>query len=406
MGRVAAALAAFALLAVPSAASAALRHEPCTTIFDVPGATCGSLKVPLDRSGKVPGSVKLFVERVHSQKKSKSAMVVFPGGPGASASLLGAIILPAVQDGLEDHDLLLFDQRGTGRSGYLDCDVALTPTYYVPAGQNAHQLGKVVERCAHKLGARRGLYTTHETVEDLDDVRAAMGIDKLVLVGVSYGTVDALAYARAHPDHTDRVVVDSLVSDAGLDAFGLNSVRALPRVLRRLCRGDGCAKFTQDPVADLATLVKKLEDAPIRSKRPVEFAGCRLRPSIMRSKIYDLLREADEDPQLLSQLPVALAEAARGRPYQLSVLEAGAGSLYFDYCAFLQLFKKLTGHSVSIREDVKLAGKLFSGADQFATVCEESTFPWPRDSKPSERQRFAEQALAPLPDSAFYPLDR
>src|SRR5205809_112800 len=83
-------------------------------------------------------------------------------------------------------------QRGTGRSDYLDCDVALTPTYYVPAGESAQQLAKTVQRCASRLGPARAFYTTRETVDDLEALRQAMGYDKLDLIGVSYGTRGAM----------------------------------------------------------------------------------------------------------------------------------------------------------------------------------------------------------------------
>src|SRR5436190_16315862 len=202
MRRFVAAGAAVATIAAltPAVTSAALRPARCSPIYDPPGARCATLNVPIDRTGKVAGTTRLFVERVRGAKPSKNAIAFFPGGPGASASLLGNIELPAVRAGMEDHDLLLFDQRGTGRSDYLDCDVALTPTDYVPAVSATQQLAKTVERCAHRLGPKRAFYTTHETVEDLEDVRKAEGIDKLILVGVSYGSRDVMSYARAYPE--------------------------------------------------------------------------------------------------------------------------------------------------------------------------------------------------------------
>src|SRR5205085_33561 len=126
-------------------AAAALRPAQCTSIFDVAGARCGTLTVPLDRSGQVAGATKLFVERVRARHPSGNAMVLFPGGPGGASSLIGTSVVGPLRAGLADHDLLLLDARGTGRSGYLDCDVALEPTYFVPAGQDSLQLSKTVE---------------------------------------------------------------------------------------------------------------------------------------------------------------------------------------------------------------------------------------------------------------------
>jgi pimeloyl-ACP methyl ester carboxylesterase len=399
-------LAALCVLAAQPAAAAAggdLARASCTTSFDIAGAHCRTLRVPIDASGKVPGSVNLFIERVPAEHPSKTAMVVFPGGPGASTTLLAHDELAAVRAGLADHDLLLFDQRGTGRSDYLDCDVALTPSYFVPPGDLAQQLAKVVQRCAKRLGPRRSFYTTRQTVDDLESIRRAYGYDKLDLIGVSYGTRDALEYARIHPDRVERVVLDSLVGDPGVDAFGLPSTRAIPRVLQQLCRGGGCKGITDDPVGDLEALVAKLATAPLRSARAVSFAGCRLRPAITRSQIYTLFAQADEDPELLAQLPVAVNQAVHGNLYPLAQLEA-LQSPYLLGCGLEALLGQFGGKS--IKEDVKLFAETFSAAEQIATLCEETPLPWPRDSLPSQRRRDAEEFLAPLPDSAFAPFDR
>jgi pimeloyl-ACP methyl ester carboxylesterase len=392
------------LVAAP--ASAKVAPASCTTIFDLPGAKCGTLTVPLDRSGTVPGQVNLFLERDRVRGGEKNAaIVVFPGGPGAATTVFGGSFLRDFGTRRGKHDLLLFDQRGTGRSDYLDCDLALTPTYYAPPGDDAHTIGKTVERCAKKLGARRGFYTTRETVDDLEDVRAALGIDKLILYGVSYGTRDAMAYAQAHPEHVERMILDSTVTDAGVDPFGLSSVRALPRVLGQMCRGGGCEGITSDPGADLSTLVQKLEQGPIRARHPVTLLGCRIRPAITRSRVYGMLQQVDEDPELLSEFPVALAQAAKGRPYQLSILVASQSD-YLAFCALTKIIKRLIPHAKGIQEDLDVLEKSFSNGEQTARLCEESVLPWPRGSAPSVRQGMAERALSGYGDSAFAPLDR
>jgi pimeloyl-ACP methyl ester carboxylesterase len=393
---------------VTGASAAAFERASCDTIFDLPGAQCGTITVPLDRSGAVAGKVNLFFERDRVRDGDKnSTIAVFPGGPGAATSVYGESFLSDFGNHRGKHDLLLFDQRGTGRSDYLDCDLALTPTYYSPPSEDAHLLGKTIQRCAKKLGAKRGFYTTRETVQDLEDVRAALGIDKFILYGVSYGTRDAMAYAQAHPQHVERMILDSTVTDAGVDAFGMSSVLALPRVLDQMCRGGGCEGISADPAADLQALVTKLQAGPIRAKKSVTLLGCRIRPAITRSRVYAMLQQVDEDPELLAQFPAALAGAAKGDPYQLSILEASQ-SPYLAFCALTKIVKKLLPQQShkSITDDLDVLAKTFSDGDQAARLCEESTLPWPRDSLPSQRQSMAERALSGFPDSAFAPLDR
>jgi pimeloyl-ACP methyl ester carboxylesterase len=393
------------LALAPSASAATTTPASCTSSFDLPGARCGTVTVPIDRSGTVPGTIKLFYELLPAQKKSKSTIAVFPGGPGEATSILGYDVLPIVQKSLRDHDLLLLDQRGTGRSEYIDCDTDLaigeTPLLI---GDNSRSLGKGVQRCAKKLGPRRAFYTTRDSVADIEDVRAALGIDKLMLLGVSYGTREAMAYARAYPQHTDRIVLDSLVSDAGLDAFELNTVEAVPRLLSGLCRGGACEGITSDPVADLQKLVGELEKAPMRSKRAVFLAGCSTHVAITRSRLFELFQGADEDPGLLAQLPVAINQAANGRPYQLSLL-LSVNSPKLAICSLLKLFKQLFPNKDE-NSDVQLAAHVFSTGEQVATLCEESSLPWPRDSLPSARGNDAQDAIDSIPDSSFAPFDR
>ncbi len=376
----------------------------CTTSFDLPGADCGTITVPIDRSGHVPGTVKLFYELIHAQTQSKSTIAVFPGGPGGATSILGYDVLPVVRQQLRDHDLLLLDLRGTGRSGYLDCDQDLEGAdsdFLI--GDDSRVLGKGVQRCAQKIGPARSFYTTRDSVADIEDVRAALGISKLVLLGVSYGTREAMAYARTYPEHTDRIVLDSVVTDAGIDAFSLHTVAAIPRLLEELCRGGGCDGITSDPVGDLRKLVAGLTVAPMRSKRAVVLAGCSTRVAITRSRVFGLFAQADEDPKLLSQLPVAINRAANGQPYQLSLLLA-IQSPKLAYCSFLKLLEQIAPPKAA--GDMKLAEHEFSTADQVATLCEESALPWPRDSLPSQRGAYAEDTLGELPDTSFAPFDR
>src|SRR5215213_8162820 len=111
------------VLGAPAAAVASVEPASCKTTFDIPKAGCGTISVPLDRSGTVPGNVKLFFERDRVRGGAANATIaVFPGGPGAAASVYGLSFIEDLGKARGKHDLLLFDQRGTGRSDYLDCD--------------------------------------------------------------------------------------------------------------------------------------------------------------------------------------------------------------------------------------------------------------------------------------------
>src|SRR5205085_172572 len=149
---------------------------------------------------------------------------------------------------LHGRDLVVFDQRGTGRSGELFCN-----------GLGSHELPDLgVGQCAARLGSIRSFFSTSESVSDLEAVRRAIGVDKIDLYGVSYGTKVALDYAIRYPEHVDRLVLDSVVMPGELDPYELSSFAAVPLILGQLCAKDACRGITSDPGGDLAKLGEEL----------------------------------------------------------------------------------------------------------------------------------------------------
>src|SRR5919201_1920342 len=186
--------------------------------------TRGRVWVPIDPSGRVPGSVGLFVVRyARTPNPSGGTVMALAGGPGQSA----VDLLPGFADDLapvlRDRALVVFDARGVGRSGALKCP---------SPGRDAGDAW--VTGCANSLGPRRSFYSTANSVADIEAVRKALGIQHMALEGVSYGTYTALAYARAHPALVDRLVLDSALPADGNPTFKLSSVAAMRRVLGNL----------------------------------------------------------------------------------------------------------------------------------------------------------------------------
>ncbi|HWX86798.1 MAG TPA: alpha/beta fold hydrolase, partial [Solirubrobacteraceae bacterium] len=184
-----------ALATVQTSPAAALAFTPCPSEA-ASGFSCAALSVPLDRSGTVGGSVELSVERLDSSPThaapSKAAVVALAGGPGQAALPLAAGMAKTIAAALTTRDLLVFDQRGTGRSGPLACAS-------LEGAEALGSIGQAFERCAVQIGARRRAYTTQESVADIEALRQAGGYEKLVLFGVSYGTKVALEYAERYP---------------------------------------------------------------------------------------------------------------------------------------------------------------------------------------------------------------
>ncbi len=202
---------------------------------------CARITVPLDRSGATPGTVNLHVERLRSRGPREGALLALAGGPGEAATPYVFDWAFTLRSALQNRDLVVLDQRGTGLSGVLRCRSLFVPVTRTPLEQ-----AQAAERCAQSLGPRRAHYTTRDSVDDIDAVRRAVGVDKITLFGVSYGTKVALGYAAKYPQHVERLVLDSVVEPTGPGAFSQESLAAVPRILRTLCVR-GCEEITQGP---------------------------------------------------------------------------------------------------------------------------------------------------------------
>ena len=113
-----------------------------------------------------------------------------------------------------------------------------------------------------ELGAASDRYGSGDVADDVDDVRAALGIDKIDYYGVSYGAVDVRAYAYRHADHLRSAVLDSpdFSSD---DAFFRTLPGAMAKIAVRVCqRSPACAAGEKHPAKTLAALVARCARSP------------------------------------------------------------------------------------------------------------------------------------------------
>src|SRR3954453_14435194 len=254
--------AALLVMAAAAPASADARFKRCQGASPV---RCGPVTVPLDRTGHVPGNLDLYVEQVPFSDvasaagkrataagpagQERGAIFALAGGPGQPATQFTSDFVFAFGDESTRRDIVTFDQRGTGRSGLLRCpeiERVVLLSRYPESG----------EKCAERLGERRGLYTTNDSVDDMEAVRQAIGVDKIAIYGASYGTKVAEAYAAAYPDHVERLILDSVVTPDGPDPLYRDTFTATPRVMRAACT-PGCP-WTKDAGNDLAEFARQL----------------------------------------------------------------------------------------------------------------------------------------------------
>lgn len=362
----------------PSPAVAAAKLQPCGPRSPV---LCGRVSVPVDRAGQVPGRISLAVSMVRAAGRARGTILFVPGGPGEAATILAPQLgnprnspLGSV---LRDHDLLLVDHRGTGRSGALRCREFERPS---PSADP----GALVAGCAASLGARRDYYQTRDAADDIEAVRRALGLGKLSLIGVSYGTKLSVVYARRHPQGVRRLVLDSVLGPDGVDLLQRGQFAALPPVLRALCSAVCARAVNPDPLGDLRGLVAQLRAREPLVAAAVGYTGRRYPTPLTRGALLGLVLGGDLAPVVFAELPAALRSARNGDPASL-----------------VRLFR-LSGGLDEILEDPQR----FSSVLLTASLCSESKTPWAPGTPPGGTRVAQMRAFAAAQGEAvFDPFD-
>ena len=354
------ALAALALLST-GPGSGAVVAEPSLTnqhpCAGMGGFTCSTLAVPLDRTGRVKGTLQLNVAAADNTRSDRGILLFLTGGPGQPGVDAVARIASRLTPLLAAYRLVMVDQRGTGGTA-IQC-----PQLQAEVGSSdlAVPTPAAVRDCASRLGSARGLYSTRDTVADLDALRQALGAKTWTIDGVSYGTFVAARYAIAHPKNIRSLVLDSVLphTDPHADeALYLTGMQATARVLRAACADLACGF---DPAADLAWVVRHDAD-------PV--------------KVWDALVTYEfVDPEYQRMLS-ALREARQGDSSALDSLV------------------------VAMHQGGAAPTELFSSGLHAATLCADLRFPWTSTTPLSQRPALLARRLKSLPDSAFWPYTR
>ena len=291
--------AAFALLiALPAASEAALDFHPCPAPS---GVECATMNVPIDRSGSVPGTLPLLIERIPASQPScgQGADRLPERRARSSNTDLTTLFAPIVKSFAPDRDILSIALRGTGPSA-IDCP-GLT--------LSGADTGAAVAACAAKLGPARNFYTTRDRVDDIESVRTELGVPKLTLYGTSYGTYEAYAYSVRHPDAVESLVLDSTVAPELLgDVFQTSVIKQFPIVARADCADARCKGITTDPWADLRKLGKRIRGTALTAH--VYGPGGK-RKTVSITELGTLLQmfAFDVDPNFRAELPRALVAA-------------------------------------------------------------------------------------------------
>jgi len=246
--------------------------QPCRVPNVEVDAKCGTYEVFEDRAAKTGRKISLNIIVVPALSPTPTPDPVFwlHGGPGAAATTTAPAVKAGFLSGVhQNHDVVFVDQRGTGKSNGLNCDIGDDPADLKKYFGDLLPLNDV-RQCREKLEkiANLKLYTTPIAMDDLDEVRDALGYDKIDIVGTSYGTVAAEVYMRQHHDHVRAVFMGGVAGVAIKQPlpFAAGAQHALD-LLFVDCAGDEvCNKEFPDLKKEFSAVIARFDKGPVTAE--------------------------------------------------------------------------------------------------------------------------------------------
>lgn len=395
----AAALAAAGCAPAASEPHARVDLVPCTLPGVRAPARCGTLTVFEDRARKAGRTLDLQIVVVPAASSSPKADPVFflAGGPGQAASQIVGFSLAAADRLHGDRDFVFVDQRGTGGSHALFCEVPAEDAPLADHFDSSFDPASV-ERCRDDQDADLRLYGTAVAADDLDDVRDALGYASIDLWGTSYGTRMALAYLRAHGDHVRSAVLDSVAPMSLYLPLSLakDADRALDLLFADCAAAPACAAAFPDLRARFHAFAARLADEPLQATVRHPVSNREETVFLDRDAVLGALRGALYSPEVSALLPMALDRLMAGdaAPFVALALELGAATeRAFATGMFLSVVCTEDVPFITPEDVEREAGGAFFGP-RTATEILRACALWPRGDVPA---RFRDPVESDVP---------
>lgn len=276
---------------------------------------CVQVNVPVDYAAAGGDTLSLHVTVAPAFRETAKAdpLFVLAGGPGQAGSDIVFLLDRAFKRVRATRDIVLIDQRGTGRSGKLDCE-SLRDLENV----NESEQEKLIGTCLRNLKVPTQHFNTANAARDLDEVRKALGYAQVNVWGGSYGTRLGQAYARAFPEQVRALILDGVASpEQILGDWGADAQRALEAVFAHCEQDKVCAETYPTLRADFRMLADNVEAGAVtltfnhpRTAKPLSYV---LPYATFSETIRTMLYSAD----MSARLPFIITESSHGnwKPY-------------------------------------------------------------------------------------------
>ena len=289
--------------------------KPCNDPAITSDVLCTRYEVFEDRAARAGRKISLNIILLPAQSSNPAPDPVFylAGGPGAAATTYAT---EKFINGLRrNRDVVLVDQRGTGQSNPLNCP---------PVGSRDDMRGYFgevmaldrIRACRTELEkiADLKLYTTTIAMDDLDEVRSALGYDRINVYGGSYGSTTTLAYLRQHPQHVRSIAISGVAPFSAKIplSFSKGVQDAIDRLFADCAAEPSCHGAYPDVASEFKTIMAQFAKGPVEVSARNVFTGSDQKVTVTRDAFVDSIRQLLYVPSAAAALPALIHLGAKG----------------------------------------------------------------------------------------------
>jgi pimeloyl-ACP methyl ester carboxylesterase len=272
--------------------------EDCT--IGSAAAKCGTYRVSENRSAGSGRQIdlRIAVLPATTDQVEPDPLFYFTGGPGGAATAVASMLKTEFRTLNETRDIVLIDQRGTGGSNLLMCPKPDKPFDVTDAAA----LSAYAKACMGNLAADPSWYTTRAYVDDVNEVRQALGYDKINISGGSYGGTVVQVYLLQHPATVRTALINNstLIDYPIFEHLADSSQRAFDLVMARCEKDEKCHAAFPDPQGDLDAAFAQLKKQPVETTvwDPEISQPISVTPAILSGVVHEMLMGANTAAQL------------------------------------------------------------------------------------------------------------
>jgi pimeloyl-ACP methyl ester carboxylesterase len=284
---------------------------------------CGTISVFENRSTKSGRKIDLNIMVLPATTSTAKPDPIFflAGGPGQSAVESGPYLFARLHKLRKYRDVVLLDQRGTGKSNSLACE--LDSAAIENLGLSVEEVGELqvakLKACLTTYDADPSLYSTPIAMDDLNEVRQILGYNQINLIGISYGTRAGLVYLRRHEATVRSMILDAVVPLTMTipENVAIDAQSAFDRLLADCQSQPACAETYPDLAAHFREIATRSSvNVTVNHPRTGKPITSQVDPHL----INRLVRGVMYNRTLSQLLPLAIEEAFNGNYSALSTL--------------------------------------------------------------------------------------